>query len=152
MNSDVAFFCGHLKTAFKKYASFKGTASHQEFWSWVAFAGLIEGLLLSLVYFVEKPVFTYVLCAVTALLVLPSLAVTVRRLHDTGRSGWWILLWGFVLTGTVLFGFLSGYLLQGMSPGDTVTPFTSVFFPVLTVIACIYSLLIVFWLACPGKA
>ena len=150
--NNIAFFAGHLKSVVKKYASFKGTASHQEFWSWAAFAGLILGGLFALVWSKEVPAYAYILWSVCALLLLPSLAVTVRRLHDAGRSGWWVFLWGLILVGTVLFGFLSGYLLQGMSPGDTVSTFSNVFFPVLCVIAFIYSLLMLFWLACPSKA
>ena len=138
-------------TTLKKYASFRGVASHKEFWCWVLFAGVLVGSLFILCWFIDKLYLAYLLWSVSALLLVPSLAATVRRLHDTGRSGWWVALWAILLVGTVLFGFLSGYLLQGMSPGDTVSPFTSVFFPILSVIACLYSLLMLFWLALPGK-
>lgn len=151
-NSNLAFFCEHLRNVLKRYASFKGSSSHQEFWTWAAFAGLIIGALFMLAFFLEKPAVAYVLYAVSALLFFPTLAVTVRRLHDTGHSGWWILLWGFILIGTALFGFLSGYLLQGMSPGDTVSTLVNVSFPIVLILAGGYSLLMLFWLASPGKA
>ena len=145
------YFITNLKTTLRRYATFRGVAGCGEFWCWVLFAVALVGGLFTLCWFIDKPLLAYILWAVCALLLIPSFAVTVRRLHDTGRSGWWVFLWGFILVGTVLFGFLSGYLLQGMSPGDTVSPFTSVFFPVLSVAACIYSLLMLFWLASPGK-
>lgn len=150
-NSNITFFAGHLKTVLKKYAAFRGTASHQEFWSWVAIAGLIVGGLFGLVWFTNSTPCAYILWSGCSLLLLPTLAVTVRRLHDVGRSGWWLLLWVVILVGAVLYGFLSGYLLQHMSQGDTVSSFTSIFFPVLSAVTCVYSLLMLFWLACPGK-
>ena len=81
-----------------KYADFSGRARRQEYWMFcliniivsiaVGFAtGLIGGMLglgqnmvmvLGLLY--------------TAAVFVPSLAVGVRRLHDTGRSGWWLLI------------------------------------------------------------
>ncbi|MBR5034935.1 MAG: DUF805 domain-containing protein [Bacteroidales bacterium] len=140
-----------ILTTLKKYASFRDVASHQDFWSWAVFAGLVVGGLFTLVWFTDCTTCAYILWTVCVLLLLPTLAVTVRRLHDVGRSGWWVALWAILLVGTVLYGFLSGYLLQHMTPGDTVSPFTSVFFPILSVISFAYSLMMLFWLASPGK-
>lgn len=138
-------------TTLQKYASFEGTASRKEFWSWVLFSGLIVTALFALTFSTNNTACAYILWAVCALLLLPSLAVTVRRLHDIGRSGWWVLLWAILLVGTVLYGFLSGYLLQNMSPGDTVSPFVNISVPIVALIAFGYSLLMLFWLACPDR-
>lgn len=138
-------------TTLQKYASFRGIASRKEFWSWVLFSGLIVTALSALTFSTNNTACAYILWAVCALLTIPTLAVTVRRLHDTGHSGWWIILWGLILFGTVVYGFLSGYLLQGMSPGDTVSPFVRVSFPIVSLFAFGYSLLMLFWLAAPGK-
>ena len=138
-------------TTLQKYASFGGTASRKEFWSWVLFSGLIVTALFALTFSTNNTACAYILWAVCALLTIPTLAVTVRRLHDAGHSGWWVLLWAILLLGSVLFGFLSGYLLQGMTPGDTITPFARVLMPVLSLISFGYSLLMLFWLAAPGK-
>ena len=135
----------------KKYASFRGVASHKEFWCWALFTGLIVVGLFTLAWFTGSTTCAYILWAACALLLLPSLAVTVRRLHDVGRSGWWVLLWAILLVGTVLYGFLSGYLLQNMSPGDTVSPFVNISVPIVALIAFGYSLLMLYWLASPGK-
>jgi uncharacterized membrane protein YhaH (DUF805 family) len=74
----------------KKYAVFTGRARRKEYWMFALFnviiaiaLGIIEGI-------VGGP---GVLGGLYGLAVLiPSIAVGVRRLHDTGRSGWWILI------------------------------------------------------------
>ena len=79
----------------KKYAVFEGRAGRQEFWMFVLF-----NLIISLALGIADAILgtrigtgsssTGVLGGLYSLAVLiPSLAVTVRRLHDTGRSGWW---------------------------------------------------------------
>ena len=80
----------------KKYACFSGRARRQEYWLFVLFniiaafvVGLIGGCLAS-VTGVGAVAF---LGAIYNLAVLiPSLAVFCRRMHDTGRSGWWWLI------------------------------------------------------------
>ena len=75
--------------ALKNYAAFEGRASRKEFWYFVLFfiiIALVAGLIDSII---GMPV----LSAITFLgLLIPSISVSVRRLHDTGRSGWWYLL------------------------------------------------------------
>ena len=64
-----------ISICFKKYVDFTGRARRSEYWWFMLFCLLI----------------TLVTCGVGALVVLlPSLAVQVRRLHDTNRSGWWV--------------------------------------------------------------
>ncbi len=79
----------------KKYAVFDGRARRKEYWYFVLFnfiigfvLGLIEGLAGI------APGINYsVLSLIYALAVLlPGLGVGVRRLHDTGRSGWWLFI------------------------------------------------------------
>ena len=76
----------------KKYAEFGGWARRKEFWMFLLFIvhiSLALGIVDALIGF-------GLLGALYALAVLvPSIAVSVRRLHDTGRSGWWVLI-GFV--------------------------------------------------------
>lgn len=75
-------FADAVSSCFKKYATFKGRARRSEFWWWQLFYCLIS--LLSPIPFVGN---LFVLA-----ILLPSLAVSARRLHDIGRSGWWLLL------------------------------------------------------------
>lgn len=94
-----------VKSGFKKYFDFSGRASRSEFWWWTLFSFFV-GLGSAMVDMAigwgrnslegNGPLAT--LSVVGTL--FPSLAVSVRRLHDTDRSGWW--LWGISL-GWVLF-------------------------------------------------
>ena len=85
-----------------RYANFRGRARRKEYWGFLLFAMLmavvmallgatVDGMIGNLDR--EEPVFTTILAllAVVAILV-PSLAVTVRRIHDIGLSGWFVLL------------------------------------------------------------
>ena len=80
----------------KKYAVFSGRARRKEYWYFSLFNMLI-GIALALVdVSFNQEVGGGLLYAIYSLAVLiPGLAVCVRRLHDTGRSGWWLLI-GFV--------------------------------------------------------
>jgi uncharacterized membrane protein YhaH (DUF805 family) len=68
---------------FGKFAQFKGRASRKEFWSYAVAVNVLQILIIFTVPFL----FTIS----TLFLLLPSLAVLVRRLHDVNRSGWWAL-------------------------------------------------------------
>jgi uncharacterized membrane protein YhaH (DUF805 family) len=83
---------GALKDGFARYVDFKSRSTRSQFWWWTLWSFIISigarfvdgvlgagdsgpvGLLVSLAIF------------------LPSIAVAIRRLHDTGRAGWWYLL------------------------------------------------------------
>jgi uncharacterized membrane protein YhaH (DUF805 family) len=74
----------------KKYATFSGRARRKEYWYFTLFNFIIYMMfvILGLIIGVGE-----VLPLIYSLAVLiPSIAVAVRRLHDTGRSGWWIFL------------------------------------------------------------
>ena len=95
----------------KNYATFSGRARRKEYWMFFLFNVLISlGLgVLDVVagtYSVEYE--TGFFSALYSLLVLiPSIAVSVRRLHDTNRSGWWILISLIPIIGVlVLFVFM----------------------------------------------
>lgn len=77
-------FQDSIRTCFSKYADFSGRASRSEYWWFFLFvfiACLVATMISTVVYYV-----------VALGLVVPSLAAGARRLHDTGRSGWWQLL------------------------------------------------------------
>lgn len=76
-------------SAIKKYATFSGRARRKEFWYFMLF--YVGGsIILSAIGNAMNMYLLQVLFAWA--LFLPSLAVCVRRMHDTNRSGWWILL------------------------------------------------------------
>lgn len=77
-------FTDSIQVCFRKYVEFNGRASRSEFWWWTLFvivASLLADALLRRLGGV-----------VTLATLLPSIAVTARRLHDINRSGWWQLI------------------------------------------------------------
>ena len=75
----------------RKYCSFKGRASRSEFW-WFCLFTLILNLIVALVGLL-LPALGSIVSAVQALwLLLPTVGVTTRRLHDRNFSGWWQVL------------------------------------------------------------
>lgn len=95
-------FTGAVTTCFRKYAVFKGRATRTEYWFWQLFWLMIlaGSYLLSSVTqsSIGGTLFAiFMLCAY-----LPSLAVLVRRLHDTGKSGWWVLLSAIPILGSLI--------------------------------------------------
>ncbi|MFF4797877.1 DUF805 domain-containing protein [Streptomyces sp. NPDC001351] len=72
----------------KKYAVFSGRARRKEYWMFWLFAAIIYVVLLAVGLAIKVP---YLALVFEVAILLPSLAVGVRRLHDTGRSGWWLL-------------------------------------------------------------
>jgi uncharacterized membrane protein YhaH (DUF805 family) len=77
----------------RRYADFDGRAGRPEFW-WFALLNVIVTVVVLIVgYAVLGSAHGAILADLYTLLVLlPSLGVEIRRLHDTDRSGWWILI------------------------------------------------------------
>ncbi|MET7388152.1 DUF805 domain-containing protein [Streptomyces sp. NPDC005385] len=90
----------------KKYASFQGRARRSEYWMFALFNVVIALVLLGLAAATKSTVFYVLYIAYILAVILPSLGVLVRRLHDTGRSGGWFFI-SFVpfVGGLVLFIF-----------------------------------------------
>lgn len=87
-------------SALKNYVGFQGRARRMEYWMFTLF-NVIISIILSIVETIAG--LPSVLTGLYTLAVLlPSLAVTVRRLHDTGRSGWWILIGLIPLVGSII--------------------------------------------------
>ena len=91
-------FITAIKTCFSKYADFNGRARRSEFWYWYLFTILVS-MFSSWIPFASL---------VMLALVIPTLAAAVRRLHDIGRSGWWVLL--NVVPSIICFAFLIALL------------------------------------------
>lgn len=72
-----------------QYATFRGRASRSEYW-WF---NLAYSILVFAALSWDHILRTTLVGLLCLFLVIPSLAVTARRLHDTNRSGWWTLLW-----------------------------------------------------------
>ena len=94
----------------KKYADFSTRASRKEFWSFALFywflclAMFMISILVDVVFEHSFQMFRLtvgVSVIIALLLMVPTYAVCVRRLHDTGRSGWWILLYFIPCIGAI---------------------------------------------------
>ena len=81
------------------YVGFSGRAPRSEYW-WFVLFGIIVDIVAGLLDFVLNISVLYPICALA--LLLPSLAVAIRRLHDIGRSGWWWLIIFVPLVGAIL--------------------------------------------------
>lgn len=79
--------------ALKNYATFQGRATRTEYWMFTLFSYIFALVPFIFIFIDSLTVFAPILIWLyAAVMILPSLAVTVRRLHDTGRSGWWYLI------------------------------------------------------------
>ncbi len=113
-----------IKNGFQNYANFRGVASRSEFWYWTLFTVLVSlgtsildsaiGLALG------GQTFTLVNTLGSLALLLPGLAVAVRRFHDAGFSAWWysipqvatliVLMWFMIALITFIFENMSSLL------------------------------------------
>jgi len=84
-------FVSAIKSGFTHYVTFSGRASRSEFWYWTLFAVLVTmaAQIADNALFDNPGLFGPL---VSLALFLPGLAVGIRRLHDIGRTGWWVLI------------------------------------------------------------
>ncbi len=105
--------------ALKKYAVFSGRSRRKEYWYFYLFYILFIFVLT----FIDVMIGTYDEVAEIGLfagifilfMLIPLLAASVRRLHDTDRSGWWLLINLIPLIGVIVF---TVFTLQDSKPGE----------------------------------
>jgi uncharacterized membrane protein YhaH (DUF805 family) len=96
----------------KQYVDFRGRARRKEYWMFV----LINLLIAIAIGIVDAMIGFGILGFVYAVAVfLPSIAVTVRRLHDSGRTGWWILIGLVPFVGILV---ILVFMVLDSQPGD----------------------------------
>lgn len=86
-----------IVTAIRQYATFKGKTSREDYWIYMAMFFALY-VICSLVDLLTG---AFVVSTLFALLsAIPTMAITVRRIHDAGKSGWFILVpvYNFILT------------------------------------------------------
>jgi len=91
-------FTDAITDGFRKYVVFSGRSSKAAYWWWFLFALIVYVVA----YIISAAIGSLIIYYLAALaLLLPGLAVGVRRLHDTGKTGWWILIaiipFGFIV-------------------------------------------------------
>jgi uncharacterized membrane protein YhaH (DUF805 family) len=79
----------YLKSIFYKYADFKGRSTFVEYWTFFLYNVVIMIIVAITAGLYRAPV---LVPAYQVVIFLPWVSAGVRRLHDTGRSGWWLIL------------------------------------------------------------
>ena len=106
---------------FRKYAVFEGRARRKEYWIFFLFCVVISMALalidetMGWIAELDDEEFGFLSTLYSLAIIIPGLAVLVRRLHDTDRSGWWVLIALIPLIGAIIllvFTALAGH------PGD----------------------------------
>ena len=82
-------FVGAIRSGLGNYANFKGRAVRSEYWWFFLFGFLVQMAALS---FAEGSLGSAIGNLAGVALLLPSIAVGVRRLHDVGKRGWWLII------------------------------------------------------------
>lgn len=108
----------------KKYVVFKGRASRSEFWWWMLASFAIQVVLSTLVD-VSNDHLSFLSSLWSLAILVPSIALSVRRLHDINKPGWWLaIFYGAVFAGAILMIVGGGAALFGVlrvwgSPSDS---------------------------------
>ncbi|HEY4504550.1 MAG TPA: DUF805 domain-containing protein [Candidatus Paceibacterota bacterium] len=116
---------GNYLAVLKKYAVFKGRASRREYWYFY----LMNLIIIGLCYLIfvamggfkiggaYDPVLWFIIIAMIYFLaiIVPQVAITVRRLHDTNRSAWWLLITFVPYIGGLIFLIL---MVLASTPGE----------------------------------
>ncbi|MFJ5717755.1 DUF805 domain-containing protein [Neobacillus sp. NPDC093127] len=87
--------------ALQNYVGFQGRARRQEYWMFT----IVNTIITIIFIFFKEASDSIAIVGIIYVFatILPSLAVTVRRLHDTGRSGWWMLINWVPFVGGIVF-------------------------------------------------
>jgi uncharacterized membrane protein YhaH (DUF805 family) len=96
----------------ERFAQFTGRAGRAEYW-WFFLANLIVALILAALSRASI-IFTILYVVYSLAVLIPSIAVGIRRLHDTNKSGWWMLLYLVPVVGFIVL--LVFFVMEG-TPG-----------------------------------
>jgi uncharacterized membrane protein YhaH (DUF805 family) len=97
-----------ISAGFSNYVNFSGRACRSEYWYWVLFVILADIVAGIIDYLLGMQIVSSLFGLVT---LLPGIAVSIRRLHDLDRTGWWILLALIPLIGWIIL--LIWYISKG---------------------------------------
>ena len=109
-----------IKEFFTKYATFSGRTSRKTFWLTIldffiiGFVLGIVGSILSAITGNEN--MTTIITCIFELVIVPSIAMGVRRLHDINKSGWWYLISLVPLVGSIIL--LVFYCMPAVNEGN----------------------------------
>jgi uncharacterized membrane protein YhaH (DUF805 family) len=92
-------FVDSIKLGFSNYVNFAGRACRSEYWYWALFV-LIGAIVARIIDYVIGAPIAYTIFGLAVL--IPYIAIGVRRLHDTDRAGWWLFLGLIPLVGAII--------------------------------------------------
>ena len=155
-----------VTAGFRQYIRFSGRATRPEFWWWMLFiivAGIVLGIIDRIIGgAIGAENFTLLGSMFGLATLLPGLAVTARRLHDIGKSGWWQLLWyaiwtlTWVIVGVFVIALAFAFAIAGdfdvFARGDSVATMFIVILAVIAGAAATLGVMIwaIIWLVRPG--
>ena len=128
-------FVNVVNICFKKYSVFRGRANRAEYWYWRLFEFLVAyaSFRIDQIFFEKNS--TTISLVTFFITLIPGISVSVRRLHDIGRSGWWLL---FPLLSTFFFFFTK------------ITNMSIIIINVATILSIVSFLVLLFWFVSPG--
>ena len=95
-----------VKLFFSNYTNFKGRSTRSEYWWWVL-ANVIVLFVLQLFTRIFPSglamCFRVIMGLYSLGTIVPNIALSIRRMHDVGKSGWWILISAIPLVGWVIY-------------------------------------------------
>lgn len=95
-----------VRTCLSQYVTFTGRARRSEYWYWLLAVVVAEIVLSIFDTLIGTAYSSFTGGVITTIfivaIILPSLAVAIRRLHDTGRTGWWVLLGAIPVVGLIV--------------------------------------------------
>jgi uncharacterized membrane protein YhaH (DUF805 family) len=96
-------FAGAIAAGFRNYVNFGGRATRPEYWYFVLFIVIVSIIAIAIDFAVFGDQQMFLIYGIFSLATfLPSLSVFIRRMHDTGRTGWWFFLNFIPLIGPIL--------------------------------------------------
>ncbi len=111
-------FVESIQTVFQKYAVFEGRARRSEYWWFYLAYAIVNAVLSGLSRGLSGSGMGTAVSVLSGIIglacLVPTIAVTTRRLHDTGKSGWWQLLYLTCIGGIVILIFCA----LDSQPGD----------------------------------
>jgi uncharacterized membrane protein YhaH (DUF805 family) len=96
----------------KKYTVFTGRSARREYWMFTLVSFIVTCIILLIEYAIHFP---YLNIIYSLAVLLPSIGVAMRRLHDTNHSGWWLFIALIPLIGAII---LLVFVIEDSTPGD----------------------------------
>jgi uncharacterized membrane protein YhaH (DUF805 family) len=95
-------FMEAVKSVFSQYAGFSGRARRSEYWYFTLFNFIVTGVFSVLSSVTGSTIFSVLSGLFSLAVLIPGIAVCIRRLHDIGKSGWYLLFVLIPLVGAII--------------------------------------------------